>query len=308
VSTGYQNRDAAIVDYQLWQPGGTNDWLRGPPPPSLAAGSYVACVGAAQTFGCLVRDPWPAQLGRELGLPTLNLGLAGAGPARFRREPWRQLLAGARVVVFQVLSGRSADCPRFRSDGGERLQLADGRRLGADAAWRELLQADLAGVTSPVWRGLRNRWQAWFGRREVRRLVAATRQDWLAQFTALLQETRAPKVLLWWSRRRPHYRARYHSLPALFGEYPQLVDASMVAALRPHADDYVQCVTRAGSPEPLFDRHTGSPTTVQPAAAGTGEPPDLRWTHNAYYPSQAMHEACAAALREPVRRLLARRH
>jgi hypothetical protein len=96
-------------------------------------------------------------LSDELGLPVLNLGLAGAGPALFRQEPMLKLLREARFVVFQVMSGRSADCSRFVSGGTERLQLQDGRRLGADAAWTELLHQDLAGTSNRLMRGLKNR-------------------------------------------------------------------------------------------------------------------------------------------------------
>lgn len=306
MSRGYQTRDATVVDYQLWQAWPDGDWLRGPAPPSLAPGSYFACVGAAQTFGCLVTEPWPALLAGQLGLPALNLGIAGAGPACFRREPVQALLAGARFVVFQVMSGRSADNSRFRGGGRERVQTSDGRELGADAAWREVLHEDLAGNRHPLVRGLRNRLLATFGRRHVRRLVAETQSDWQQQFLALLAATAPPKLLLWFSRRRPEHRPRYHSLAALFGEFPQLVDRAMVDALRPAVQGYVECVTDRGSPELLRDRQRGAPCQVYPAAAGTGEAATEVWTHNAYYPSSAMHQDAAAAMLGPARALLTR--
>jgi hypothetical protein len=306
VSKGYQLRDSGIVDYQLWQAGPGGEWLRGPAPPSLRAGSYFACVGAAQTFGCFVARPWPALLAEHIGLPALNLGIAGAGPARFREAQFRPLLANARFVVFQVLSGRSADCSRFQSGGHERLRVReDGRVLGADAAWSEVLHGDLEGLRNPVWRGLVNRWRAHFGRPLVRRLVDETRADWLKQFTALLAETAPPKLLLWFSRRPARYRARFHSLAAMFANYPQLVDERLLAALAARADGCVECITARGSPQLLRAAVTGEPTTVRPADAGTGEDPSLVWTHNAYYPSPEMHEDAAAALLGPAR-LLAR--
>lgn len=305
MSQGYQIRDAAVVDYRLWRPDGAIDWLRGPRPEQLAPGSYVACVGAAQTFGCFVTTPWPQLLAQQLGVPTLNLGIAGAGPALFRSAPWDALLANARAVVLQVLSGRSADCSAFHSGGRERLtRRADGRVLAADAAWQQELHQDLQGWRSPLLRGLRNRWLAATGRRRIRQLVQETRADWLAQYERLLDAIPAPKLLLWWSRRPPHHRPRYHSVAALFGEYPQLVDAAMVATVAARCDAHVVCVTARGSPQRLVDRTTGAPTTVAPALAGTGEPAELRWTHNAYYPSPEMHEDAAAAVREPLRRLL----
>lgn len=307
MSLGYQQRDAAVVDYELWRPTPDADWLRGPAPPSLAPGSYFACVGAAQTFGCFAGRPWPALLAERLGLPALNLGIAGAGPAYFRQGPFPRLLAGAWFVVFQVMSGRSASCSRFDSGGRERLRVrADGRELGADAAWAEVLHGDLAGLHNPLLRGVINRWRATFGRREARRLVQETCDDWTAQFRGLLAETAAPKLLLWFSKRAPRHRPRFHSVPALFGEFPQLVDENMFAAVAAAADGCVQCVTARGSPQVLRDRATGAPTTVRPADAGTGEPAERVWTHNAYYPSPEMHEDAAAALCEPARGLLAK--
>ncbi len=307
MSEGYQRRDAAIVDYELWRPEPGGDWLRGPAPTSLAPGSYFACVGGAQTFGCFVARPWPTLLAEQIGLPVLNLGVAGAGPALFRQPPFPRLLAGARFVVFQVMSGRSADCSRFASEGRERLRVrADDRVLGADEAWSEVLHGDLARWRQPLLRGLVNRWRALCGRRHVRQLVRETCADWSARFRELFVETKAPKLLLWFSKRQPRHRPRFHSLSAMFGEFPQLVDERMVAAVAEIADGYVECVTSRGSPQLLRDRRTGVPVTVRPADAGTAEDPALRWTHNAYYPSPEMHEDAAAALLASARVLCAR--
>lgn len=294
MSQGYQKRDRAIVDYQLWQPNHTGDgarcdWLRGPAPPSLESGSYFACVGAAQTFGCLVKRPWPQLLSDELNLPALNLGVAGAGPALFRGAPYLELIRGARFVVFQVMSGRSADCSKFASGGRERLQLADGRVLGADAAWSELLHQDLSAHSNALLRGLKNRWLAAFGRQEVRRLIEETRDNWVDEFLALIEEAARPSALLWFSKRSPTYRARLQSLQALFGEFPQLVNDRMVQAVAERAEHYVECVTSHGSPEVLA-------TPVRPADAGTGEPEDQIWSQNNYYPSTEMHGDAARAL------------
>ncbi len=304
MSQGYQRRDAEIVDYELWRPGPDSDWLRGPAPASLAPGSYFACVGAAQTFGCFAARPWPTLLAEQIGLPVLNLGVAGAGPALFRQPQFASLLAGARFVVFQVLSGRSADCSRFTSGGRERLHVrTDGRVLGADEAWAEVLHADLAGWRRPWLRGLVNRWRALTARQYARQLVRETRSHWLAEFGELLTAIRSPKLLFWFGQRRPAYRPRFHSVAALFGAYPQLVDDRMVATLAQLADDYIECVTSRGSPQLLRSRHTGAPTTVRPADDGTGTAPTWRWTHNAYYPSPEMHADAAVSLLAAVRRL-----
>src|SRR5690606_3193801 len=95
-----------------------------------------------------------------------------------------------------------------------------------------------------------------------------------------------PSILLWFSKRTPQHRPRFHSLQAMFGEFPQLVDAAMVRAIAAHTGHYVECVTSRGSPQPLA-------VPVRPADAGTGEPEQVLWTHNAYYPSPQMHEDAA---------------
>jgi len=296
MSEGYQARDAAIVDYDLWQPATQGVWLRGPRPASLQAGSYFACVGAAQTFGCFVNQPWPSLLAEQLQLPALNLGIAGAGPARFQDPALLELLRGARFVIYQVMSGRSADCSEFVSGGHERLTLRDGRELGADAAWSELLHRDLEGSHHAVLRGIKNRFAAQFARKHVRQLVAETQSNWTAAFQTLIAAVARPSILLWFSKRTPQHRPRFHSLQAMFGEFPQLVDAAMVRAIAAHTGHYVECVTSRGSPQPLA-------VPVRPADAGTGEPEQVLWTHNAYYPSPQMHEDAANALLASAREL-----
>lgn len=303
MSQGYQQRDAAVVDYELWRPPGCVDWLRGPPPPSLAPGSYFACVGAAQTFGCFAASPWPALVSQRIGLPVLNLGVAGAGPAVFQQDTFPQLLAGARFVVFQVMSGRSADCSRFVSEGRERLRLrSDDRVLGADAAWAEMLREE-HGEHPGRLHQFADRLGGPWGHPLARQLMQETRADWQAQFRRLLDATEAPKLLLWFSRRSPRYRPRFHSVNALFGEFPQLVDARMVTAVAAKANGLVKCVTNRGTPQLLRDRMTDLPVTVHPALAGSGESSEERWTHNTYYPSPEMHEDAANAVVQALARL-----
>src|ERR1700733_1499440 len=77
MSLRYQSSDAHIVDYELYQLPGVDEFFRGPPP---ASDTYIACVGAAQTFGRFVPAPFPALISRSLDIGTLNLGRGGAGP------------------------------------------------------------------------------------------------------------------------------------------------------------------------------------------------------------------------------------
>ena len=74
-------------------------------------------------------------------------------------------------------------------------------------------------------------------------------------------------------------------------------------ALSREATHYVECVSSRGSPQPLIDRFTGRPTTIDTS----DDRPDFTdvWTHNAYYPSPEMHQDAAARLEPLCRRLLA---
>jgi hypothetical protein len=297
---GYARRDHRVVDYELYELEGTHLSFRGPPPPSLAPGSYFACVGAAQTFGCLCPRPWPSLLEKRLGVPALNLGYGGAGPAFFlEREELLAYVNRARFAVVQVLSGRSESNALFEAGGLEFLtRRSDGARLGADRAWRDVLAEHALAHLS-----IGGRRVYFFPRppRALRELVAETRRNWLRNSLALLERIRVPVVLLWLSRRRPQYRERYLTLGALFGEFPQLVNREMLEPLRSACDHYVECATSRGLPQPLVDRFTGEPTRIDLSE----DRPDLSgvWSLNRYYPSPEMHEDAASALEAPCRHL-----
>jgi hypothetical protein len=300
---GYQERDREVVDYRQFELQGTGLSFRGPAPDRLEPGGYLACIGAAQTFGCFCEHPFPALLQERLGLPVLNLGYGGAGPAFFLERPaLLELVNRARGVVVQVMSARSESNARFESGGLEFLRRrSDGARLGAALAWRAELDGErlLPRVRAPLVRwGLRR-----VGRLRTRRLVAETRRNWIESYRGLAAALHVPKVLFWFSKRGPDYRGSYRTLPALFGEFPQLVNRAMVTELAPCFDAYVECISSRGSPQLLRSRTTGEPCRVDPGA----DRADLggeTWSHNRYYPSPQMHEDAAEALVGVVRRQL----
>jgi hypothetical protein len=281
-SLGYQLRDQHIIDYQMFRLA-DDLWVRGPKPP-LDPGSFFVCIGAAQTLGRFCERPYPSLLSQDLELPVLNLGAAGAGPLFFLpRSELLEYVNRARMAIVQVMSGRSEKNSVFDSIGtGFLTRRSDSSKLAAEPAYRELLETSTEEA--------------------ARRVVAETRSNWLGHFRELLAKIEVPTILFWFSRRPPAYREDYSAVQKLFGAYPQLVNAAMVAELKPEADDYVECVSSRGFPQPLFDRTSGAPTTVVgPAPLGSKV-----HTHNSYYPSPEMHEDAAAALREPVRSILER--
>jgi hypothetical protein len=180
------------------------------------------------------------------------------------------------------MSARSEDNSYFESlDGGWLRRRSDGARMLTVPAFKELLKSESEEV--------------------VRQIVVETRSNFRRYFADLLAKIEVPTILFWFSVRSPDYSEGYSSVPALFGDYPQLVDERTMAKLRPLADGYVECVSTRGLPQPLFDRFTGEPTTVLtvPEKFGGREIP-----RNGYYPSPEMHEDAAAALRESARSML----
>lgn len=273
MNLGYQQRDEEVVDYQLYQ-FDKNTYLRGPRLSRADKGSFFACVGAAQTFGRFCWKPYSTLLQERLGLPVLNLGIAGAGPGFFtRRRDLIDLLNAARFVVLQVMSARSTDNSLFDSGGLEYLtRRSDGQKLGAEPAYRELLEHPNKDF--------------------VRRVIAESRNDWVESYRDLMSLISPPKILLWFSKRTPTYEENHENVHSLFGEFPQLVTDWMVEEIKPYATEYVECVSSRGLPQSLIGHRTGLPAVIPGRA-------DLKalWNgSNTYYPSPEMQTDAADAL------------
>jgi Domain of unknown function (DUF6473) len=249
-------------------------YIRGPAPDTLSPGSYFACVGAAQTFGCFCEKPFPALLGDGLGLYGLNCGFAGAGPRFFL--PLRRVLEyvnGARFAIIQVMSGRSEDNSVFDSRGREYLiRRSDGQEIGAEPAYRHLIASESV--------------------ERIAEIVDETRSNWVESYFRLLEAIKVPTILFWYSKRSPDLEDDFSNVDALFGEYPHMVNRAMVEQVRGLTNDYVECISSRGFPQRLVSRFTGEPVTIESRA-------DLRETWrgvNLHYPSPEMHVDAAAAL------------
>jgi Domain of unknown function (DUF6473) len=282
VSIGYQRADAHIIDYELHQLPGLEGAFRGPP---IHTNEYLACLGGAQTFGRFVQTPFPRLISHAIGIESLNLGRGGAGPSFYYSD---STLLGyinrARFVIVQVLSGRSQSNSLFctTNHGMLGLNLAEGREVTANDFYTWLMNQD---------------------EQLVRKIVAETRDNYVLAMTQLLHAITPPKILLWLSVRSPEYPEHW-GLPVwrLWGEFPQLVNREMIDRLQTHADIYVECISRRGLPQRLFDR-SGNPTSFKPFHPFGGT---TMKTENSYYPSPEMHEDAAALLIPACREILSR--
>ena len=110
----------------------------------------------------------------------------------------------------------------------------------------------------------------------------------------LLEGIRAPKILLWLSKRPPRYAINDRKLHGILNAHPQLVDDVMLDQIRTHADGVVECVSSAGIPQRLWPAAEPLPGTVLEDGLLT----------NRYYPSPEMHTLAAARLAEACRSIL----
>ncbi|NJO71194.1 MAG: hypothetical protein HC825_04805, partial [Oscillatoriales cyanobacterium RM1_1_9] len=119
--------------------------------------------------------------------------------------------------------------------------------------------------------------------------------NWVKHFQELLQAIQVPKILFWFSRRSLAYAESYETIYKLFGEFPQLVNPDMVAAIRPDADHYVECISNRGMPQLLISRFTGLPHGIN-LAYEREDLGDKSSIYNDYYFSPEMQRDGATAL------------
>lgn len=277
----YQETDWDVADYQIYclddelidRQTNTQFLLRGPKPKNLEEGKYFACIGAAQTFGRFCEKPYPALLEEKLSIQSLNLGRGGAGISFFSKENEKLLkyVNSAKFAIIQIMSGRSESNSLFESKGlGTYRRRSDGTHIGCDDAYKKLLEENDQDY--------------------VAKIVAETRHNWVNHFKDFLEQITVPRVLFWFSVRRPHYREKYKSVHGLFGDFPQLVNSAMVRQIRNYSDNYVECTSTRGTPHPLVNRFTSKPITIEDKWSGGA------WSKNWYYPSPEMHIDAANAL------------
>lgn len=268
----YQDRDGDCIDYQCYRLDGVEHELRGPKPGTLEAGKFFACLGSAHTFGVHCLSPYPELLKREVGLEVLNLSVGSAGPEYFSsQKEIIRIVNRARFVVVQITSARGASNSEFEA--------IEGGKMVSRVAGREAI---------PVF----DFYQNLIDSRDyecIARLVAESRETWVESYRDLLQQISVPKILFWFSKRKPAYVERYDTVSGLFGAFPQLVNEEMIRELMGYADVFASCVTRRGIPQPLINRYTGESASIV-GRNGMGK------EYNRYYPSPEMHVDAANSL------------
>lgn len=281
VNLSYQKIHLEIVDYHLdtIKPHGTDITylIRGDKPASLEANQYFVSLGSAFTFGTFCQKPHGSILAEKLALPHLNLGFAGVGPYYFikHHQLIEQYVNKAQFAVILVMSGRSESNALFASGGLESfVRKTDGNYVTSEQGYRWLMQN--------------------YDPDYVQEIVAETRNNWVKNYQQMLSMIKVPKILLWLSKRSPNYQENYQNLRTLFANFPQLVNSQMISEIKGYADEYVECISKRGSPQLLINRFLETPIEIKTRDGRVK-------THNDYYASPEMQFDAAEVL-EPVSR------
>ncbi len=276
----YQKPDEAYINYHAYRWGRLQQIFRGPAPD--LSRPYVACLGAAQTFGRYVQAPYPTLISRALGIEVANFGAGGAGPGLFLRDSALvEAASNAKVCIIQVMSARSLSNRLFR------VKVNRNAQIDAVSKALEELFPHVDFDTFTYAHNMLNK-MAETDPDKFLDVEEEMRAAWTARTRTLLQSIDAPKVLFWFSERSPEEQVDEDTgQPEL--KYPQFVDREMIEAVSPFADAYVECVSSAGLPQSLMVR--GEPVLQTPYGAPV--------TENRYYPSPEMH-ALAARMLAPV--------
>lgn len=272
----YQDLDRPHFVYDLQKVAGLDGELyRGP---AVDRGKpYIACLGAAQTFGRFSHWPFPFLLSQGLQHQVLNLGVGGAGPRLFDSEAYLDIVNKAEIAIVQVLAARSEGNSLFdnsRSGSLNGIRLSDGKEMRFEEFLDSLMKSHALAV--------------------VQQAIRETRENYVRSLARLLDRIKVPKILFWLSTRGPDVEDDYSTAIRLLGPFPQLVNRAMIDELKPHCDAYVECVTSQGLPQPLWP----APERIDGTLIKEG------MLINNYYPSPAMHVEAATRLLPECRAML----
>jgi hypothetical protein len=266
----YAREDERVVTYDCQMFCGRP--VRGPLPDDKLQSTVVA-LGAASTFGRLVRVPYVVSTASRVGRQALNLGYGGArAPLYYLDRELMKKVNQCSCAIIEVFSARGTGTALVESRDHVSTFLRR-RDSGEDFTFAPAFYARLARE----WR-----------RYDLAALVRDIQDCYMAELNELLRQIKVPKVLVWFSQRPPPDGRGDVVTTFTDKTFPHFVNRRMVDGLAAKCDAYVEFVSQAGLPSSLVDRQTGEPVPV------FAKQPDP--ARNDYYPSQEMHDGLADAL------------
>ncbi len=224
----YEYAGEAALDYFPCRYGQSKLLFRGPR--RTLEGAYAAVIGGTSTYGKFVADPYPAMVERALGMPVVNFGYMNAGADVFVGEPVViDACRKAKVTVIQIMGAQNLS---------NRFYAVHPRRNDRFLRASTLMKTIFPEVDFTEFHFTRHMLSVLKGRSaESFALVEEElKAAWLARMRILLQKIDSETVLLWITGASG---ADPHGPGDGLGHEPFLVDADMVAEVRPFACDLV---------------------------------------------------------------------
>jgi hypothetical protein len=221
---------ATTLDYSPCSYGTSRLTFRGPKR-SLAE-PFVAVLGGTETYGKFVSDPYPVMAERKTGRRFVNFGCPNSGPDVYLQDREITALAGGADLTVVQITGAANLSNRFYAVHPRR----NDRFLRASPWLRTLFrEVDFTEFhfTRHMLHSLESVSPDRFGH-----VAAELRASWITRMKELLGRIRGPVLLLWMADHAP---AEPGAVPDL-SQDPLLVDAAMVATIRPSATDYLEVV------------------------------------------------------------------
>lgn len=193
---------------------------------------YGVILGGSATLGKSVDQPFPALVAAAVGLPVINLGALNAGPDAYLSDAEAlTLISRAEVAVVQVPGAETLSNPFYTVHSRR-----NDRFLAATPALQTLFpEVDLTDIhfARHLLQVLSNTDTDRFAV-----VAGALKATWVARMQSLLVHLPLRRRLLWLSDAPPPDHA--NSLAS--GPGPLLVDAGMLARLRPLAGQVIVAV------------------------------------------------------------------
>lgn len=193
---------------------------------------YVAVLGGTETYGKYIPRPYPALVEAETGLRMVNLGCINAGLDVYLNEPAvTEIAANADVAVLQLVGAHNLT---------NRYYTVHPRRNDRFLAASPLLKSMFRDVEFTEFHFTRHMLTTLQAASAERFEVVAEdlRAAWVVRMKQLLARLPTRVVLLWMSGQPPSEPA---TTPHLSD--PPLVDAQMIAAIKPLAAAYVEAIS-----------------------------------------------------------------
>lgn len=219
--------------------------------------NYIAVLGGTETYGKFVRRPFPRLIRLPSPMQIVNLGCMNASPDAFVNDSGvLEIAREARAVVVQIMGAQNLS---------NRLYMVHPRQNDRFVAARPALCALYPEVDFTEFNFTRHMLTTLREVSESRfeQVVDELRAAWVPRMKTLMSHLPSDVVLLWIAEQAPKPRPTSASPDAA----PLLIDAEMIAAIRPLASDWVEVLCPAG--ETAIERQSFIP----PAAALSPPPP-----------------------------------